>query len=72
MTICGPQLLERDPQKRLGWKAGGGGLQDIKNHPWFREIDWDALEKKEVPPPFVPDVSDAPSFTFILDTPSDR
>lgn len=50
------QLLDRDPQKRLGWKQGGGGLKDIKNHPWFRAIDWEALERKEVPPSFVPDV----------------
>ncbi|KAL7410611.1 putative camp-dependent protein kinase [Mrakia frigida] len=48
-------LLERDPQKRLGWKQGGGGLQDVKNHPWFRSMDWAAIERKEVPPSFVPD-----------------
>lgn len=32
-------------------------MQDIKNHPWFNGIDWDALYAKEVVPPFEPDVS---------------
>ena len=25
---------------------GDGGIQDIKNHDFFREIDWDALSRK--------------------------
>jgi serine/threonine kinase 32 len=29
----------------------------VKFHPWFRGIDWAALYKKEVVPPFEPDVS---------------
>ena len=51
------QLLERDPNKRLGYRAGGGGMEDIKSHPWFRGIDWQAIYNKEVVPPFEPDVS---------------
>ncbi|CAD6583463.1 MAG: hypothetical protein TREMPRED_003571 [Tremellales sp. Tagirdzhanova-0007] len=48
-------LLERDPNKRLGYRAGGGGMEDIKSHPWFRGIDWQAIYNKEVVPPFEPD-----------------
>jgi len=43
-------LLERNPDKRL---------QDprvIKAHPYFKGIDWDAIVRKEVEPPFVPNV----------------
>jgi len=52
------QFLERDPNKRLGYRPGGGGFADIKGHPWFSGIDWDALYNKAVVPPFEPDVSD--------------
>ncbi|WWC61115.1 uncharacterized protein I303_103693 [Kwoniella dejecticola CBS 10117] len=48
-------FLDRDPNKRLGYRPGGGGFEDIKAHPWFRNIDWDQLYKKEVVPPFEPD-----------------
>lgn len=29
---------------------------DIRQHPWFTSMDWEALEAKESQPPFVPDV----------------
>ncbi|BEI87199.1 hypothetical protein CcaverHIS002_0705450 [Cutaneotrichosporon cavernicola] len=48
-------FLERDPTKRLGYRPGGGGFEDIKAHPWFAGIDWDALYNKQVVPPFEPD-----------------
>jgi hypothetical protein len=51
------QLLERDPNKRLGYRPGGGGFEDIKKHTWFKGINWAALHNKEVIPPFEPDVS---------------
>lgn len=50
------QFLERDPNRRLGYRPGGGGFQDVKNHPWFRGIDWVQLFNKESTPPFEPDV----------------
>jgi len=48
-------LLDRDPRRRLGCKSAEEGFDEIKAHPWLRSIDWDALEAKQVPPPFVPD-----------------
>jgi len=44
-------LLNRNPSKRLG--AGAGGANDIKQHPFFADIDWDLVRdrKQEVPPP---------------------
>ena len=47
-------LLERDIKKRLGCR---NGIMDIKSHPFFAGMDWDALEAKEAVPPFEPDVS---------------
>ncbi|CAH0586901.1 unnamed protein product [Chrysodeixis includens] len=50
-------LFKRNPQNRLG--AGANGIEDIKKHEFFANIDWEALCKKEVVPPFRPAVSRA-------------
>ncbi|XP_047990075.1 ribosomal protein S6 kinase 2 beta isoform X2 [Leguminivora glycinivorella] len=50
-------LFKRTPQNRLG--ASPNGIEDVKNHEFFASIDWDALLKKEVIPPFRPAVSRA-------------
>lgn len=44
------KLFERDPLKRLGITG------NIKLHPFFKTINWTALEKREVDPPFKPKV----------------
>jgi len=48
------QLLDRNPKTRLG--CGAGGKEKIMQHPFFKDIDWAKLEKREVEPPFKPDV----------------
>ncbi len=50
------RLLERDPKKRLG--SGPTGWLEIKNHPFFDGLDWDALYHKRIPAPFKPKVRD--------------
>jgi len=47
-------LLDKNPQTRLG--CGPEGAKEVKEHPFFKSIDWELLEKKECQPPFVPDV----------------
>ena len=42
-------LLNRNPHKRLG--AGPAGASDIKKHIFFRNIDWDMAERRELPVP---------------------
>ena len=44
------KLFEKDPTKRLG----ANGAKDVKAHPWFLGMKWDALLNKELVPPFVP------------------
>ena len=43
-------LLNRNPVQRLG--AGGGA--EVQNHAFFNKLDWDALYRREMPPPFSP------------------
>ena len=47
-------LFTKIPEKRLGGSAEDA--QEIKNHPWFEGVDWDALLEKRVKPPFVPKI----------------
>ncbi|KAG8813054.1 hypothetical protein FRC18_002699 [Serendipita sp. 400] len=49
------QLLDRDTVRRLGCRPHGEGLNDVKAHSWFRGIDWERLEAKELTPIFQPD-----------------
>uniref|UniRef100_H2TQC3 Protein kinase C n=1 Tax=Takifugu rubripes TaxID=31033 RepID=H2TQC3_TAKRU len=44
------RFFERDPTRRLGI------VGDIRLHPFFKMIDWPALERREVEPPFKPKV----------------
>ncbi len=57
------QFLIKDPTKRLGNLRGG--CQDIKQHPWFYGVDWEALMAGKIRPPIQPLVtkeSDARNF----------
>ncbi|CAK7202729.1 Serine/threonine-protein kinase [Sporothrix eucalyptigena] len=44
-------LLNRNPKHRLGATKDAAELME---HPFFRDIDWDALSKKLITPPFKP------------------
>ncbi|XP_041129051.1 protein kinase C zeta type-like [Polyodon spathula] len=50
-------FLNKDPKERLGCQVQTG-FSDIKSHTFFRNIDWDQLEKKQVTPPFKPQSTD--------------
>jgi len=34
-------------------------MDDVRGHPWFQDMDWEALEAKESQPPFIPDMKQA-------------
>ncbi|KAK8220831.1 kinase-like domain-containing protein [Phyllosticta capitalensis] len=44
-------LLNRNPKHRLG---ANRDAEELKAHPFFADIDWDALSKKNLVPPFKP------------------
>ena len=44
------RLLERHPPNRLG--SGTEDAAPIKNHPFFRNMDWEALRTQRIEPPF--------------------
>ncbi|KAL0949558.1 hypothetical protein HGRIS_009607 [Hohenbuehelia grisea] len=46
-------LLNRNPKHRLGAQRDAA---ELKEHPFFKVIDWHALALKQVTPPFKPDV----------------
>uniref|UniRef100_A0A4W5NE82 protein kinase C n=1 Tax=Hucho hucho TaxID=62062 RepID=A0A4W5NE82_9TELE len=50
-------FLNKDPKERLGCQVQTG-FSDIKSHTFFRSIDWDQLEKKQMAPPFKPQIAD--------------
>jgi hypothetical protein len=36
-----------------------GGVAEVKQHPWFKGFDWDALAQRKMKAPYVPKVGDA-------------
>ncbi|GAB5576672.1 protein kinase C iota type isoform X1 [Prionailurus iriomotensis] len=46
----------KDPKERLGCHPQTG-FADIQGHPFFRNVDWDMMEQKQVVPPFKPNIS---------------
>nr|QPL17779.1 protein kinase B isoform c [Bursaphelenchus xylophilus] len=48
-------LLVKTPGQRLG--GGPNDARDIQAHPFFRNVDWEMLYRKEITPPFIPQLS---------------
>ncbi|XP_027873713.1 serine/threonine-protein kinase N1 isoform X1 [Xiphophorus couchianus] len=48
------RLLRRNPDRRLG--SGEKDAEEVKKQPFFRNVDWEALLQRKVPPPFVPSI----------------
>jgi len=45
-------LLNRDPEKRLGGGPADG--EEVKSHPFFKNLDWGKVDQKAYEPPFKP------------------
>ncbi|ODH53486.1 AGC/AKT protein kinase [Paracoccidioides brasiliensis] len=64
-------LLNRNPRHRLG---ASDDARELMAHPFFHDVDWEALGKKNVAPPFKPKLKSEmdtsyfdPEFTTALD-----
>ncbi|CAD8143919.1 unnamed protein product [Paramecium pentaurelia] len=42
------KLLQKDPNNRIS------SANEVKKHPWFKNVDWDMIFKKQIPPVFLP------------------
>ncbi|MCJ1451971.1 serine/threonine protein kinase psk1 [Mycoblastus sanguinarius] len=69
------RLLRKEPKKRLG-ACMPRDMQTIKNHRFFRKIQWAKLEKRELEPPITPLITDpelaenfSPEFTELAVSP---
>ncbi|CAK71368.1 unnamed protein product (macronuclear) [Paramecium tetraurelia] len=45
------KLLQKDPNSRIS------SANEIKKHPWFKNVDWDMVLQKQVPPVFLPQLN---------------
>ncbi|XP_017785281.1 PREDICTED: protein kinase C isoform X2 [Nicrophorus vespilloides] len=57
-------FMTKNPSKRLGCVVAHGTEQAIRAHPFFREMDWNALEQRKVRPPFKPKISKKDALNF--------
>ncbi|KAK3990594.1 camp-dependent protein kinase type 2 [Cladorrhinum sp. PSN332] len=48
------RLITADLSKRLGNLYEGS--KDVRNHPWFAEVTWDRLARKDIDAPYTPPV----------------
>lgn len=44
----------KNSEDRLGSKKGA---EEIKNHPWFENFNWEKLINKSIEPPFKPKIN---------------
>ncbi|CAF3713144.1 unnamed protein product [Adineta steineri] len=64
------KLLERDRTRRLGCMAGG--VNDIKQHRWFKQVSWADIIEQRIRPPIIPIVDhpgDTQNFELFHDEP---
>ncbi|KAG8256648.1 G protein-coupled receptor kinase 6 [Homalodisca vitripennis] len=53
-SLC-KQLLKKHPKTRLGCHCGRYGAREIKQHEFFKCMNWKRLEAGMQEPPFIPD-----------------
>lgn len=59
---CISLLFDRDPISRLGMPACSAG--PIRVQPFFKTINWERLEKRELEPPFKPKIKSANDVSY--------
>ncbi|KAF8914920.1 kinase-like domain-containing protein [Mucidula mucida] len=49
------KLLTRDPNRRLG--STKEDAEEIKRQPFFKDVNWDDVVNKRIPPPYMPTIN---------------
>jgi serine/threonine protein kinase len=57
------KLFIIDPNLRLGGGPGDG--EEVKSHPWFSGVDWEAIHNKQIKPPFKPKLQGEEDIKYI-------
>ena len=60
-------LLEQDLSKRLGCMVNAA--EEVKQHIWFRGVDWAMVTQKKIQPPWVPELSNGTDFKYFDEYP---
>lgn len=55
--------MAKNPNKRLG--NGKAGISEIKKHSYFKGINWDKLERREIAPPYVPTIQSSQDTKYV-------
>lgn len=58
------KLFVSNPKKRLGYNSA----DEVKNHPFFKGIDFDKVLRKEYKPPFIPKLKNDTDLRYFDDT----
>ena len=48
------RLIQRKPKNRLG----KNNINEVIEHPWFDDFDWENVKKKKIKAPFIPKIGD--------------
>lgn len=56
-SLIQAQLLTRDPARRLG--AGESDAEEIKKHLFFKDVSFDDVYNRRIPPPYFPTIGNA-------------
>ena len=48
-------MIVKDLTQRLGNLQGGSN--DVKNHPWFKEVIWERLLSRDIETPYEPPIT---------------
>lgn len=63
-SISSVQLLTRDPLRRLG--SGKEDAEEIKRQPFFKDVNFDDVLNKRIPPPYFPTIVRALIYYFTV------
>ncbi len=48
--------MQKSVSKRLGCISAHGGEEAIRHHSFFKPVDWEKMERRQVKPPFRPKI----------------